>query len=505
MKITSIQINNIRSFKSVPFTDLSKRINIFVGANNSGKSTILNCIFHIQRIVLGKLDITIGESEGKIDLLYEGSHAPWIQEDSLYNKFSFIIGPKGIQRHLAHTNMTHAKNLNNIPEQEPNNLIYPYLSKRKVASFSNAINENNANSVSGNFTYLYSKVDRLITPQFQPGNKQYLQACHEILGFEISSLARGDGKQAVYFVNNLEHIPLTAMGEGVVNILGLITDLCVAENRIFLIEEPENDIHPKALKSLLKLIIEKSSSNQFFVSTHSNIVMRYLGSVPESKVFNIKNNIRDTKKENLFLSTINEVSDNLDERRCVLEELGYEFNDFDLWKAWLFLEESSAEIIIRDYLIDWFIKPLQNKLRTFSACGSGNILPKFEDFNRLFIFMHLEPVYKNKVWIAMDGGLEESQILKKLKDIYLKNGWMESNFIQFKEHNFEKYYPIDFKPKVVKIEKITDKQTKREAKKQLLEEVKFWILNNETEAKTKFKESASEIIDFLKNLNKQIN
>ena len=51
------------------------------------------------------------------------------------------------------------------------------------------------------------------------------------------------------------------MGEGVTNILGLITDLCVAENNIFLIEEPENDIHPKALKALLDLIASKADAN----------------------------------------------------------------------------------------------------------------------------------------------------------------------------------------------------------------------------------------------------
>ena len=41
------------------------------------------------------------------------------------------------------------------------------------------------------------------------------------------------------------------MGEGVANIVGLLVDLCLAENKLFLIEEPENDIHPKALKGLL--------------------------------------------------------------------------------------------------------------------------------------------------------------------------------------------------------------------------------------------------------------
>ncbi len=392
-----------------------------------------------------------------------------------------------------------------LPEKEPNNLIYPYLSKRKAVDYTDAINEANANSVSGNFTNLYSKIDRLVTPQFQPGNRQYVEACKQILGFEISTLALGGGKKAVYFVHNIEHIPLTAMGEGVANILGLITDLCVAEDKIFLIEEPENDIHPKALKALLRLIIEKSETNQFFVSTHSNIVMKYLGSSPRSKIFNVTNELRDSRRENLFVSEIKEISDSPEERRQVLEDLGYDFFDFDLWRGWLFLEESSAEVIIRDYLIDWFVKPLKNKVRTFSAGGTSAIIPKFEDFDKLFIYLHLEPTYKNKVWVLIDAGEEELGIISKMKDKYVKAGWNEANFGQFSEHDFEKYYPSEFHPKVGEILRISDKQKRRNAKKELLEEVKQWISANESLAKEKFKESANEVIERLKQINKEIN
>lgn len=503
MKITAINLENVRGFQKINKTEFSDSINIFIGPNNAGKSTILNSIFQFQRQVLNINDITIGQIQGKIELYYSGNHLEHIPSNQTYNRLIFNLQTN--QRFYGMTNGSIAGGLNPIPEKEPDNLIYPYLSKRKAVNYVDAINEANANSVSGNFTNLYSKIDRLVTPQFQPGNKQYVEACNNIIGFEVSTLAKGNGKQAVYFVHNLEHIPLTAMGEGVANILGLITDLCVADNRIFLIEEPENDIHPKALKALLKLIIEKSATNQFFVSTHSNIVMKYLGGVLDSKIFNVTNEIRDTGRKNLFVSKIVEISNKPEERRQVLEDLGYDFFDFDLWKGWLFLEESSAEIIIRDYLIDWFVKPLKNKIRTFSAGGTSAIIPKFEDFDKLFIFLHLEPTYKNKVWVLIDAGEDEQKIISKMKEKYIKAGWNETNFGQFNEHDFEKYYPLDFQQKVDEIIKISDKQKRRQAKKELLEEVKQWIASNENLAKEKFKESASEVIEKLKQVNKEIN
>jgi hypothetical protein len=455
----------------------------------------------LQRRTLNNNDITIGSSKGFICIDYEGDH-PGYSFD-FHNRIEFNLA---VSR-ASYVSIRNASNneFRQVAESEPGNLIYPYLSKRKTLAYTDQINETNANSVNGNLVNLFSKVDRLVTPQFQPGNKLYVKACREILGYEISTLAKGGGKQAVYFVHNLEHIPLTSMGEGVSNILGLVTDLCIAENRIFLIEEPENDIHPKALKALLKIIVEKSNTNQFFVSTHSNIVMKYLGAANGSKVFNVTNDKRDEERENLFLSEVKEVSDNPEERRLVLEDLGYDFFDFDLWKSWLFLEESSAEVIIRDYLIPWFVKGLSNKIKTFSAGGISNIATKFEDFDRLFVFLHLEPVYKNKVWIKIDGGEEEKRIIDNFISKYSNSGWSASNFSQFKEHDFEKYYPDVFQSRVKGVLGIRDKKEKREKKRELLNEVKAWIKDNEDVAKNQFKESAKEVIDFLKLIERKVN
>lgn len=502
MKITAIELKNIRGFKFLPRTNFSKRINVFIGANNSGKSTILNTIFSLQRSdALVSTDVTIGEINGEVKLFFEGHFFGY---GILKPGSSYSYDPITQQRKLFNENNGHVNNPKPIPPQEPNNLIYPYLSKRKSVNFNDQINEQNTNSVSGNFSNLFSKIDRLVTPQFQPGNAQYIKACRDILGFEISTLASPNGKKGAYFVHNQEHIPLIAMGEGVTNIIGLITDLCVAENKIFLLEEPENDIHPTALKSLMNFIIEKSDTNQFFVSTHSNIVMKYLGGSPGSKIFSINSELSDLKRPKLFISNLREVSDNIDDRRAVLENLGYEFNDFGLWNAWLFLEESSAEILIREWFIKWYTPELINKLRTFSANSLSQILPKFDDFNKLFVFLHLEPLYKNKVWVIIDGGNEENKIIEELRSRYIKNGWNEDNFTQFFEHDFENYYPERFKAKAKLVLAETNKQKKREAKKLLLEEIKHWIASDEKTAKEEFRISAEPVINKLKEIAKQI-
>lgn len=505
MKITSIELENVRGFQYLPATKLSKSINVFIGANNSGKSTILNCIYYLQRRnVFSKNDLTLGKSRGLVHLTFSGNHFSYIQEDIRFTGLRYELGYNVLKIH--NLNPGESQSIQAIPEAEPENLIYPYLSKRKTVAYSDAINEQSANSVSGNFVNLFSKVDRLATPMYQPGHNEYSDACKNILGFEISTLAKGGGKQAVYFIYKNEHIPLTAMGEGVANILGLITDLCVAENQIFLIEEPENDIHPKALKALMELIITKSKSNQFFVSTHSNIVMKYLGGAEDSKLFNVTNDERDADKPNLFISTLQEVSNKPEERRKVLEALGYDFFDFDLWKGWLFLEESSAERLIRDYFIDWYVIKLRNKIKTFSAGGTSSIIPKFKDFNSLFVFLHLEPTYKNRVWVIIDAGEKEAEIIKEMKEKYVKVGWQENNFDQFDEHDFERYYPQQFQEQVDKVLAMKNGQSKQDAKKALLEDVIIkWIEEDEPRAMAEFSKSAAHVIEKLERISAELN
>jgi len=501
MWISRIDLTNVKAFKKVNNLKLSRNINVLVGPNNSGKSTIINSILLLQKPdVLTKNDVRIGAEQGTINLYVQEVGLPFSKPNEQWKRIYFDIADNRKIVYKSGSDM----GFNQFPEIEPNNRIYPYLSKRKSVVLDTSIGESSVNSVMGNFTHLNAKVDRLITQQ-QPGHDQYISACRKIIGFEISSRAIGNGKHAVYFVHNQEYIPLSAMGDGVANILGLITDLCISDNKIFLIEELENDIHPNALKSLMDLIIEKSQNNQFIISTHSNIVMKHFGANDNVKIFRVYQTKTDKEMPNLFISKIEEVEADPHQRRKVLEDLGYDLFDFDLWKGWLFLEESSAESIIRDYLIRWFAPQLKGRLRTFSANGVDTIKQKFGKFNELFVFLHLEPIYKNKVWVLIDGGPKEAKIIKDFKSMYKESGWEDKQFNQFSKHDFELYYPNRFKKEVKKVLKMRRGKKKQEEKRILLNKVKKWIGKNDKEAKEAFKTSAKEVIEYLKTINKELN
>ncbi|MFN5953729.1 MAG: ATP-dependent nuclease [Dolichospermum sp.] len=507
MWISEVTLNNFRSFENANI-QLSKGINLIVGANNSGKSTLLKSVLWIQKgFNLNRQNLRMSKKNGYVHLSIEEVIPEFMSSIDHSHKEKAFLKLKLDVNSAIHVefNKIHKFDINVEPtkfsfdqmfilDEEPKNFIYPYLSKRKVMRFEETVNSSIANSVRGNLSNLYAKIDRICNPQI-PAYKQYFQACEDIIGFQISSIPASSGKQAAYSVSNWENITLDSMGEGVANLVGLIVDLCMAENKLFLIEEPENDIHPKALKKLLNLIAEKSVNNQFIITTHSNIVAKYLGALPDSKLFSVSMDF-----ENRIPTSHIEEINTPEARRNVLEELGYDLFDFDLWSAWLILEESSAESIIKEFLIPWFVPSLQSKIRTFSARTLDEVESKFEDFNNLFVFLHLQPAYKNLAWVIVDSGQNEAKIIERLKNTYTRSGWNANNFLQFSKHDFERYYPIKFKEEIDEVLDLASGKHKQKDKAAILEKVKTWCKENPEEAKLAFQESASEVIDILKKI-----
>lgn len=497
MYIANIKLHGIRSFEEVDIS-LAERINVFVGANNSGKSTLLKSVLGLQYYPPYDIasDLRQPHSIRPLTEITFVESAFAMQQLGRTATLQFVWNGADIRvRELGGGDIT-ASGGAIFPSDAPNNSIYPYISRRKAVAYSEAVNLSESLSVKDSLSNLYAKLDYVTNPD-RPSYEPFMTACQEILGLRISAVASSNGKRAAYVVDNFRQIPVIAMGEGVSNILGLLVDLFLAEGKVFVIEEVENDIHPAALKQLLRLIALSAERNQFLISTHSNIVVRQLCAEPESKLFHVSMQL----KERVPTSVVEEVRPEPMARRAVLEDLGYEFADFDLHAAWLFLEESSAEQIIRDYLVPWFAPKLAGRLRTFAAGGINNVEVKFNDFDRLFVFLNLESAYKNRAWVIVDSGETEAKVIESLRAKWTPKGWSTENFQQFSEHDFERYFPERFKTDIYAACSATmDKQAKRERKAALLKQVVVWIKDDATNAKIEFQTSAGDVIKRLQKI-----
>jgi AAA domain, putative AbiEii toxin, Type IV TA system len=503
MILSTVRIKNFKSLADTGDVHLSN-INVLVGRNNHGKSAFIQAVHLLQREApVSVRDIRIGNTTSEVTYYLHnvepaviGNHAAPEPGEPLLVTVTLSGNRSQSSVGLSWT-VRGASNRADSPigPNEPNNFIYTYLSKRKVTSFDQLVNIQKTRLVSTNLVNIVSKVDRLANPDY-PKWQEYTHLCNSVLGFRISSYASPGGKQAGILVGSDEYVPIEDMGEGVSSLLGLITDLCVAEGRLFLIEEPENDIHPEGLKKLLGFIIDKSANNQFVVTTHSNIVTRYLGSGEGSKIFEFNS---EYTPGSVPTSQVREVENTPAARIAILRQLGYELSDFDLWEGWLILEESSAEFIIR-YLIPWFA-PRLACIRTVAAGGTGRVEPTFEDYRRLFLFAHLEPQYRNRAWVIVDGDASGVKAVAALRNRY--RDWPADHFRMWTQPDFELYFPSQFAERVTLVLALPHDQ-KWEAKKALHKEVSDWCREHPDEAKLALAESAAEVIGALQEIDRDL-
>jgi predicted ATPase len=498
MRVTSVEIDNYRALAHVGPLALAG-INVLIGPNNGGKSSLIRALYLMQQgSEAAGADVRLGSGPNASATITIGLDniapvPPWapslgqtenvrvVMDLSWSGAFALTLQALG--ETIPSTQLL---------AEEPNHLVVPYLSKRKAYGYAQDVSRSRVLGVTPSLQYLAARLSRLGNPAF-PAHQRYAQSCEEILGFVVTAIPAQNGQEPGIYVTNDDTIPLSAMGEGVPNIVGLLVDLALSRQKLFLIEEIENDLHPLALKALLRLVLEsaKTDDNQFVVSTHSNIVARYLASADDSKLFQVASQGNALPPQ----ATIREVPPDPGQRMAVLHELGYELNDFNLWEGWIFLEEASAERIIRDHLIPWFAPRLLQRVRTLSANGNTTVEPTFDDFHRLVRFTHLEPVYRERAWVIIDGDSRGRGIIERLRAKYVT--WDPNHFIALTRSDFEAYYPERFAEARASALQEPDRQVKRERKRELLEQVRAWCEQEPADAKAEFETSAVEVIEIL--------
>lgn len=500
MRVRTLSLTNFRSFQQSDPIEFGQ-MNVLVGANNAGKSSILRALALLQVGFPSQVpDVRVGSKHATVSIALTdiGQRPAWGSLPGPGENATFQADITSLDRrigdthfHLWHDNGQN-KSVPALPNIEPNHFIVPYLSKRKTAAYQEDIRLEATLRIDSTLSYLAAKLSRVSNPQF-PGYKQYSEACEAILGFVVTNTPSDNGQRPGAYLPSKEFIPIDQMGEGVPNIVGLLADISLSQGKLFLVEEPENDLHPRALKALLEMMIQSSSDNQFVVSTHSNIVVRYLAAAEGSRLFSVT-----AESESLpMTASIKLIPPTAEARIEVLRDLGYSFSDFDLWDGWLILEESSAERIIRDYLIPWFT-PKLSRVRTIATGGDSQVEPTFDDFNRLVLFTHLEAAYRNAAWVRIDAGSKGAGIVSRLKARY--PSWEPSRFQQFSEAQFELYYPKHFKAQIDSVLSLADPKVRREEKKKLLGDVRQWLDEDETRGREALSQSASEIIADLKQI-----
>ncbi|MDB5575874.1 MAG: hypothetical protein JWR80_1050 [Bradyrhizobium sp.] len=494
MKIKALRLVGIRAFEDTGVVQLSETCNIFVGENNAGKSTILKCALSFQGFTFGAEDIRPHVTSSYYAIVISGQYmsadVPFAQHRSGSDRFVYkpLLGP---HPSFPEYSMSNLDQFGAVPATRPRNFIVPFLAKRKAVTFEQNVSLGSQIAVTGTFSNLYSRIDLLATVG-HPNHDDFQRAIREIVGVPITTRAAPHGKEAGFYFDASAFVSLERMGDGVSEMVALIVELCLEKGKVFVLEEPETNLHPRGLRALLSLVRASMKNNQFLIATHSNVVIRDLAFDEQTKIFRIAKSGAGVTDP----SEVAEVARDPVSHASLLRELGYEFADMGLHEAWVFLEESSAEYAIQDFLIPTFVPELAGRIRTFAAGGVTNLEPTLSDFQRLTTFLHLQPVYRGKLWIRADGDVPGREVISKIREKF--SYLTEDECKWFEEEAFERYYPQRFAEKVGEALAVPDKQRRRAAKTKLLLEVVEWSNNNKADAATEWASSASEIIDFLR-------
>jgi predicted ATPase len=503
MKVDDLRLVGIRCFEDTGWISLSGKTNIFVGQNNAGKSTLLRGILAWQGFPFNEDDRTGDLRAGAPNVYFEMavSEVPadlnkrhGSPNQSSYALFRILRGSRDARPDLLEFNVhdTHGHFLNVRPDHQ----IVPFVARRKAAQFAEGITLSASNQISGTFANLYARID-LVAASGHPSNAEFQRAVKDIVGLDITTRPSTNGKEAGFYFDNDRFVTLQSMGDGVSEMVALIVEMCLEEGKVFIIEEPETNLHPKGLKALLSMVRQSSEHNQFIIATHSNVVVRELATDDSTKVFQVSK----TAEERNAPSTVREVPRTPVAHMDLLRELGYEFADFDLHDGWLFLEESSAESVIRSILIPLFVPEVRGRLRTFSAGGVTNVEPSVAEFMRLITFVHLQPVYRGRLWVRVDGDEKGEEAIARLLQTF--DHLDSQTAAAFKERDFERCYPARFAERAEAALALSGK-AKRDAKASLLNDVLNWSNDNEADARDEWAQSASEQVELLKQIGQKL-
>ncbi|MGK7943639.1 MAG: ATP/GTP-binding protein [Microcystaceae cyanobacterium] len=321
--LTSLQIENFRGFRSFQLSNLGK-INLLVGSNNSGKTSILEAIYFLDspnniKSLLDILDYR-GEvswledqdfqSEHPIKRMAKDFHIKYLFNlDKIDNintnytdsKISIVGNNKTNQRELSISintlnsddyfdlidqNSSYLGNTNlrlqwtkfeplEIPLSLNQTLFPPHI--RKLIRLSNS-QINTINFVKPIGLDIEKLVNIFNNISLTPKQKIVIEALQIIdpniegIAIDIKSTDSNRGGFKILWSGSEEPVPIGIMGDGIWQLLNITLAMVNSQNGIVLLDEIDSGLHFETMLKMWKLIwkIANDYNIQVFATTHNS-------------------------------------------------------------------------------------------------------------------------------------------------------------------------------------------------------------------------------------------
>ena len=337
MFIKKIKVNNFKSFgeSNNDLNDISN-INVLIGRNNSGKSSILQAleiVFCPDSQTRNLQDLYL-KLKNKLYHNLDTNNKPTvlIEFNMKYDELESIFG-KGDKTYSNVNFKMSGKELCVILEKEKfvceidlikclDNKIESFdslrlsgectLSKDQITAINSLITQNSniiqqtllkhtlkyipavreIKRETGGYSYEFNPDGTNLTQTVrnylenaEMDTKVISKNLNEILMEFFSNLGKtriqiqkiGDYYEIFIEVNDGNELPLSNFGTGYIEMIIYLSNLIldIDNYSIICFEEPENNLHPQLQKELMDYLIEKLSDKQIFISTHSTCFIDY--------------------------------------------------------------------------------------------------------------------------------------------------------------------------------------------------------------------------------------
>lgn len=268
--LKKISINGLRGFGenetinfSIPNGSEGSGLNIIVGPNNTGKTTIIEAIkfFNLEKT-------NISFSEGKRNIRNN-------------NKIDILYCDENDQRTEIHTVDTGGSQVNTVGSLDINKIPYVLPSRRYVEYNmynSNFFSDRNTYSInlisnSKNRTSYLNEFEQRIF-KWQNNKKEFDKVLKRIIvePFDWNIEQNDEGAYYIKIIFSDMSISHTreGIGDGYWSIFTIVDSLYDSKkNDLIVIDEPELSLHPTFQKRVINLLLEYSKDRQIIITTHS--------------------------------------------------------------------------------------------------------------------------------------------------------------------------------------------------------------------------------------------
>ena len=432
MLLKHISINYFKGLDSIELKDCGN-LNVIVGKNNSGKSTILHAIdmaalalnfgswnqFQLKRNIE---DLFSNIGKFKINLTYKDDSKIEISIFNSNNRNSPIIipEPNEIQKY---------KSILIQPSLSAGLITRNRRSPKQVIEYINSYEYSQVNSLDILYAINYYATHN--QSGFIP--EDYDKLINEIIHYfpEIASVESDRTEEDISTLNYEEYgkkLDIIYSGTGLLHFLDVLLKITISKANIVLLDEPESALHPDLQRQFIEFLhrISGEKKIQFFLATHSQVLLNYVDLVTIYRITNKKG-----KRE------VSQISK--DVVHTILSDLGLRASDIFNQDICILLEGQSDVIFFEHIIRKLYKEEFKNIAVAILQYGGG---AAEGIISRRIEVSNIIPAQKYIFWMHdrdKKPSEEPSPNATKFKNCIEKNDGFKCHI--WKKREIEYYYP----------------------------------------------------------------